>query len=274
MTVIIYLAVISQILSISVIFANQWYKRKSFLLNKYPPADYPNLYVQSSAVEFKRINIRKLLDRTIVILGLSVVLFFYITQTDLETVATSMLVIAAIQLFPWFLSNYWYKKNNVLMAKNYPSTKRKSSFNNRKITDFVTLNKLWLAILSYGATLIFSLYIFFDKLWFENSHKALLLILLNTLMVTYLVWLLLNSLYGKKKDHFINSDDRLNHIAEKCKTLTSFCITYSVFIAGILVIKTYDFNQVFIYAMTGVFIQLIFALSFNEKVEKNYDVYK
>jgi hypothetical protein len=274
LTEVIYIAVISQILSISIIFANSWYKRKSFLLTKYPPVDYPNLYAQSSVVEFNRIKIRKLIDRTIVILSLSAVLFFYLTQTAIEIVATSILVIAAIQLLPWLLSNYWYKKDNLLMVKNRQLTKRKGCFINRKTTDFVTPNKLGLIILSYGATLIFSLYIFIEKLWFEDSNKALLLVLLNTLMVIYLAWLLFNSLYGKKKDHFISSEDRLKLIADKCKTLTSFCIMYSAFILGIFIIRTFDFNQLFIFAMTGFFIQLIFALSFTKRVEKNYEVYK
>jgi hypothetical protein len=274
MTAIIYLAVISQILTISIIFANKWYKRNSFLLTKYPPVDYPNLYVQTSDVEFSRIKIRKLIDRSIAAISLSVVLFFYLTNTDLEIVASLVLVIASIQLLPWFLSTYWSKENKLLMAKNFPSTKRKSSFINRKITDFVTPSKLVLAILSYGVTFIFALYIFFEELWFENSNKALLLILLNTLMTGYLVWLLFNSLYGKKKDHFISSDDRLILIAEKCKTLTSFLIMYSVFITGIYLMKTYDLNQVYISAMTGVFIQLIFAVSFTQSLNENYDVYK
>jgi hypothetical protein len=274
MTAIIYLAVISQILTISIIFASKWYKRKSFLLKKYPPVDYPNLYVQSSAVEFNRIKIRKLIDRSIAVFSLSVVLVLYLTNTELEIVASSILVIASIQLLPWFLSSYWCKENNLLMAQNFPSTKRKSSFNNRKITDFVTPSKLVLAVLSYGVTLIFTFYIFFEKLWFDNSNKALLLLLLNTLMICYLAWLLFNSLYGKKSDNFISSNDRLKLISVKCKNLTSFLIMYSVFITGICLIKTFDLNQVYVSAMTGVFIQLMFVLNFSNSVKKNYEVYK
>jgi hypothetical protein len=274
MTAIIYLTVFSQILTISIIYANKWYKRKYFLLKEYPPIDYPNLYAQDSTIEFNRIKIRKLIDRSIAVLSLSLMLFFYFTKVDIETVASSILVLAAIQLLPWTLSTYWNKENNLLMAKNFPSSKRKSSFSNRQITDFVTPNKLVLAILSYGVTLFFTLYIFFEKLWFDNSNKALLLLLLNTLMICYLAWLLFNSLYGKKKDHFISSDDRLKIIAEKCKALTSFLIMYSVFITGICLIRTFDLNQIYVSAMTGVFIQLMFVLSFTNSVKINYDVYK
>jgi hypothetical protein len=274
MTAIIYLTVFSQILTISIIYANKWYKRKYFLLKKYPPIDYPNLYAQNSTIEFNRIKIRKLIDRSIAIISISLVLFFYFTKADIKIVASSILVIAAIQLLPWFLSTYWDKKNNLLMAKNFPSTKRKSSFNNRQITDFVTPSKLVLAILSYGVTLLFTLYIFFEKLWLDNSNKALLLLLLNTLMICYLAWLLFNSLYGKKSDNFIRSNDRLKLISVKCKNLTSILIMYSVFITGICLIRTFDLNQVYVSAMTGVFIQLMFVLSFTSSVKKNYEVYK
>ncbi len=274
MTAIIYLALISQILVISIVFANKWYKRKGMLLTKYPPSDYPNLYVQTSAVELSRIKVRKLIDRSITFISLSVVLCFYLTQADLEIVASSMLVIAAIQLLPWFLSSYWNKENNVLMAQNFPSTKRKSSFDNRKITDFISTTKLVFTLLSYGVTLIFALYIFIEQLWFEQSSKALLLLLLNTLMTFYLAWLIFSSLYGKKKDHFINSDDRLKVIADKCQTLTSYLIMYNIFIAGICLMKTFDLNQVYVSPMTSVFIQLIFVLSFTQNIDKNYDVYK
>jgi len=274
MTAIIYLAVISQIFTISVFLANKWYKRKVSLLTKYPPKDYPNLYVQSSSTELNRVRLRQLFDRTVTFISLSVVIVFYLTKTDLETVASSIVVIAAIQLSPWILSSYWCKDNNALMAKNFPSSKRKSSFEHRKLIDFVSPLKFIIAILAYFTTLAFTLYIFIEQLWFEHSSKALLLILINTVIVIYLAWLLFINLYGKKKDNFITSEDRLKGIEEKCKALTSFVIMYSVFIAGICLIKTFDVHQIYVPVMTGLFIQLLFILSVTKSIDKNYDVYK
>jgi len=274
MTAIVYLAVISQIFTISVFLANKWSQRKVSLLTKYPPKDYPNLYVQSSNTEFNRVKLRKLMDYSIAFISLSAVIFFYLTKANLEVVASSILIIAAIQLLPWLLSNYWCKENNRLMAKNFPSTKRKSSFEQRKLIDFVSPLKLIFSVLSYSVTLIFSLYIFIEQLWLEHSNKALLLILLNTTMVIYLAWLLFVSLYGKKKDNFITSEDRLKVIAKKCNTLAAFLILYSIFIAGICLIRTFDLNQVYVSVMTGLFIQLLFVLSFTNNIDKNYDVYK
>jgi len=274
MTAIIYVAVISQIFTISIFFANKWHQRKVYLLSKYPPKDYPNLYVQSLTTELNRIKLRKLMDRIIAFISLSIITLFYLTETNLEIVSYSILVIATIQLLPWFLSIYWLKKNSLLMAKNFPSTKRKSSFNNRKLTDFVSPFKLIASILSYGLALFFALSIFIEQLWFEQSYKALLLLLINTAMVIYLAWLMFISLYGKKKDHFISSEDRIKFIAEKCKTLSSFLIMYSTFIIGIYLIKTFNLNQIYIPAMAGLFIQLLFALSFTKSTDKNYDVYK
>jgi hypothetical protein len=274
MTAIIYMAVISQIFTISIFFANKWYQRKVYLLSKYPPKDYPNLYVQSLTTELNRIKFQKLMDRIIAFTSLSVVTLFYLTETNLEIVSNSILVIATIQLLPWFLGIYWLKKNSLLMAKNFPSTKRKSSFNNRKLIDFVSPLKLIVSILSYALALFFALSIFIEQLWLEQSYKALLLLLINTAMVIYLAWLMLISLYGKKKDHFISSEDRIKLIAKKCKTLSSFLIMYSTFIIGIYLIKTFNLNQIYIPAMAGLFIQLLFALSFTQSTDKNYDVYK
>lgn len=274
MTAIIYLAVISQIITISILFANKWYQSKVFLLTKYPPKDYPNLYVQSSSTELKRIKLRKLMDRSIAFISLSVVAFFYLTKTNLEIVSSSILVIAAIQLLPWFLSSYWLKENNLLMAKNFPSTKRKSSLNHRKLIDFISPLKLIVSILSYALALFFALTIFVEQLWLEHSSKALLLLLINTTMVIYLAWLLFISLYGKKKDHFISSEDRLKVIAEKCKTLSSFLIMYSTFIITICLIKTFNLDQIYVPAMAGLFMQLLFVLSFTKSTDKNYNVYK
>jgi len=274
MTAIIYLAVISQIFTISIFFANKWHQRKNFLLAKYPPKDYPNLYVQSLTTELNRIKLRKLMDRIIAFISLSIVTLFYLTETNLEIVSNSILVIATIQLLPWFLSIYWLKKNSLLMAKKFPSTKRKSSFNNRKLTDFVSPFKLIASILCYALALFFALTIFIEQLWLEQSYKALLLLLINTAMVIYLAWLIFISLYGKKKDHFISSEDRIKLIAEKCKTLSSFLIMYSTFIIGICLIKTFNLDQIYVPALVGLFIQLLFALSFTKSTDKNYDVYK
>jgi len=274
MTAIIYLVVISQIFTISIFFANKWHQRKNFLLAKYPPKDYPNLYVQSLTTELNRIKLRKLMDRIIAFISLSIVTLFYLTETNLEIVSNSILVIATIQLLPWFLSIYWLKKNSFLMAKKFPSTKRKSSFNNRKLTDFVSPFKLIASILCYALALFFALTIFIEQLWLEQSYKALLLLLINTAMVIYLAWLIFISLYGKKKDHFISSEDRIKLIAEKCKTLSSFLIMYSTFIIGICLIKTFNLDQIYVPALVGLFIQLLFALSFTKSTDKNYDVYK
>jgi hypothetical protein len=274
MTAIVYLAVIGQIFTISILFADKWYKRKHFLLTKYPPKDYPNLYVQTSNTELKRLKLRKLMDRIIAFISLSIVTFFYLTKTNLEIVSNSILVFAAIQLLPWFLSSYWLKENNLLMAKNFPSTKRKSSFNNRRLIDSVSPLKLILAVLSYALAVFFALTIFLEQLWFDQSYKALLLLLLNTTMVIYLAWLLFISLYGKKRDHFISSEDRLKVIAEKCKTLSSFLIMYSTFIIGIFLIKTFNLDPIYVPALAGLFIQLLFALSVTNSTDKNYDVYK
>ncbi len=274
MTAIIYLVVISQIFTISIFFANKWHQRKNFLLAKYPPKDYPNLYVQSLTTELNRIKLRKLMDRIIAFISLSIVTLFYLTETNLEIVSNSILVIATIQLLPWFLSIYWLKKNSLLMAKKFPSTKRKSSFNNRKLTDFVSPFKLIASILCYALALFFALTIFIEQLWLEQSYKALLLLLINTAMVIYLAWLIFISLYGKKKDHFISSEDRIKLIAEKCKTLSSFLIMYSTFIIGICLIKTFNLDQIYVPALVGLFIQLLFALSFTKSTDKNYDVYK
>jgi len=274
MTAIIYLVVISQIFTISIFFANKWHQRKNFLLAKYPPKDYPNLYVQSLTTELNRIKLRKLMDRIIAFISLSIVTLFYLTETNLEIVSNSILVIATIQLLPWFLSIYWLKKNSLLMAKKFPSTKRKSSFNNRKLTDFVSPFKLIASILCYALALFFALTIFIEQLWLEQSYKALLLLLINTAMVIYLAWLIFISLYGKKKDHFISSEDRIKLIAEKCKTLSSFLIMYSTFIIGICLIKTFNLDQIYVPALAGLFIQLLFALSFTKSTDKNYDVYK
>jgi len=274
MTVIVYIAVISQIFTISIIFANKWYKRKTFLLEEYSPENYPNLYVQSSATEHKRMKFRRIADRTIASLSFVLVLFFYLSQTALETVASSILIIAAVQLMPWGLSRYWSKENDLLMAKNFPSTKRKSSFQNRIITDFVSPPKLVTAVLSYVFTVMFAVYIFIEQVWGEQSSKALLLILINTLMVSYLAWLLFNSLYGKKKDNFISSDDRLNLIAGKCQEIAAYLTMYSAFIFGICLIKTFDLSQVYISVLAGIFLQLIFVFSLSKTTEINYEVYK
>jgi len=274
MTAIVYLAVISQIFTISVFLANKWSQRKVSLLTKYPPKDYPNLYVQSSNTEFNRVKLRKLMDYSIAFISLSAVIFFYLTKANLQVVSSAILIIAAIQLLPWLLSSYWCKENNLLMAKNFPSTKRKSSFEQRKLIDFVSPLKLIFSVLSYSVTLIFSLYIFIEHLWFEQSNKVLWLILINTTMVIYLAWLLFISLYGKKKDNFITSEDRLKAIAEKCNALTVFLIMYSIFISGICLIRTFDLDQVYVSVMTGLFIQLLFVLSFTKNIDKNYDVYK
>ncbi|MBL4941820.1 MAG: hypothetical protein JKY81_09175 [Colwellia sp.] len=270
----VYISLICQIFTISIYLANKWHKNRARLLIKYPSDDYPNLYVVSAQVELSRIKFRQRFDGVIALFSGLVVAYFYLNNADIQLVSSTIIIIAAIQLVPWFLSSYWCQGNNKLMAENFPSTKRKSSFITRKITDFVKPSRLIIALISYSLSVGFCLYIFIEKLWQAQSSNVLLLILLSTAMVAYLVWLALNSLYGKKKDNFISSEDRIDIIAAKCRAAILFITLYSCFIIGICLIKTYDLNEVYVEVLTSLFIQLLLILSFSNNSEKNYQVYK
>lgn len=270
----VYLILISQIVVISVLLANKWRKNKLNLLMIYPPADYPNLYVNSAEVEHKRLQLRKLFDYSIAALSLTIVTYVYVNNVDIAMLASALKFIAAIQLMPWFLSAYWCKENNKRMAENFPSAKRKSSFQSRRLTDFVAPLKLLLVIACYLLILFFSVYIYVEQLWQQQSNTALMHLALTTLMMAYLAWVLFNSLYGKKKDNFISSDDRVNIIAKKCKNTTLFITLYCVFILGLYLIKTFSLSNVYIEIMTSIFIQVLLLLGSDNRSDKDYQVYR
>jgi len=271
---IIYLTLIIQVILISIFLSNKWSKNKIESLSKYPPEQYPNLYVQTASVELSRVRLRKNFDRFIVAFCLISIGYLFFTDAPIEQVSLAVKYILALQLIPWFISSYWSKENSKLMAKNFPSTKRKSSFEERKITLFVSHFKFALTMISYLSTLCLTAYILINTLWLENSHKALYLLGLNTLMVGFLLWLLFISLYGKKKDNFIENDDRINLIANKCQVLTTFIMLYSIFIFAISFFKTFEVNTLYIDVMTSVFVQIVLFISVYNHSEKNHEVYK
>lgn len=270
----VYLTLISQIVVISVLLANKWRKNKTNLLMSYPPADYPNLYVNNAEVEHKRLQLRKLFDYSIAALSLTIVAYVYVNKVDIAMVASAIKFIAIIQLMPWFLSAYWCKENNKRMAKNFPSTKRKSSFQSRRLTDFVAPLKLLLVIVCYLSILFFSVYIYVEQLWQQQSSTALMHLALTTLMMAYLAWVLFNSLYGKKKDNFISSDDRLTIIAKRCKNTTLFITLYCIFILGLYLVKTFSLSNVYIEVITSIFIQVLLLLGSDNNSGKDYQVYR
>ena len=196
----------------------------------------------------------------------------------LNKLSNLIIILAAVQLLPWFLVGYWEKQRSDLMANTVIIAKRKSSLVARKITDFVTPIKLSSALISFLIPWCLAGFIYQTSSWEILNNKVLLLNLMNTCIAGYLVWLMFNHLYGKKKDHFIASEDRTLQIKKQCRILSTCLILYSGFISSILLMSLFTLSPLYVTVLTSLCIQIIFWLNVRTRraddLAKDYNVYK
>lgn len=281
LTIITYLVLVSQLYMLSYYYPNQFIKRISYVLDRYPASQYPKLYPSEAGEEKARKGLKnyKLITRSTLILGF--ILLAWATFDGMVVrgeIKDSMVVLfAMLQMMPFILIEMSELKHYKLMRAENDTPKRSADLTRRQYFDYASPFKFMVAALLFISYITFNLY----RTGFDLSFGSDGLITLVTITFVHLyfaaivIWIM----YGKKLDPHQAHKDRDRHMANVVNTTlySSMVISTFLLIYGLLQHYSLDLYEAL---SLSIFFQLCAYLGpglmlRNNKVENiNFDVYR
>lgn len=270
--ILISFAFLFQLFFISIFMSRAWRKSRQVLLNKYPQKVFANLYAQDEEVEQKRLRVRQLFDYLAFTIGLVTFMAVQFAGTSPNSIADWMLLIALVQLSPMFISAYWCNQNSQILSKRYPKTIRTAQLECNRLSDFISKTKIMASVAAYIVSVGFAAYTFLVLRPYEL--KAVYLIALSTTVVFYVCFLVWKLVYGQKKDHFIDQQERAIKISETLNYLIISLTAYSGFVTAVLTFNLFHLSDIYIGVLASIFAQAIVFKTRNQYYPINPSVYK
>ena len=234
-TLILYLAFLGQIFLLSYYYPSRFIKRTRYVLETYPPAEYPKLYPNSFGYDAKAdytsgLTTYKILNGFAILVGLGLLGWAIFTgYTPSPTGGEEVLIVIYlfIQSIPHIKTEVAAYQHRKAMHYFDKSTTRVADLTPRKLFDFVSPVAVYLA-----ATLFISWLVFFIATegpiteWQDNIYISMAVLL--SVHIGYVI-AIKRTIYSKKLDPHQATKDQLTAIETRIKMYVYSIIFLNLF---------------------------------------------
>ncbi len=277
--ILFYLVFLSQIILISFYFPGKILERVRYVVEKYPPSEYPKLYpVSLDKIEKGQRTFRNM-NLLILFAGLVLVVLGFLSgysPTESED-GIFLTFYFMVQFSPMMVAEFSGFKYFKLMRKANSPTTRKAQLQPRRLFDFVSSTLFGLAVLLYFAFVFFVLYIY--QFEFHPESKAFINIITLTVCNLFFAGIIAWNMYGKKLNPHQAHKDRMQQIKLTVKSLVLISIAATLFLAIAVIFDNLDSDKLMPLAMC-LYFQLLAVISFQSMTpvlqidNTDFDVYK
>ncbi len=282
-----YAVFLSQIFLVSIYYPKKTIDRNRYILNTYPAAEYPKLYLNSYYVDPVKL-IKKGLRRYAVMNGIialfglgilaAMALNGYLPSHIKENEnLIFVLFFFMLQMVPHMLTELstwrWYK----LIREAYVGKTRTADLKPRHLFDFISPAFVALAVFLYVGWLVFYIYEHRETTpWVWNQYVSIITVTAINLLFAFTIFRFLR---GQKIDPYQASQDRQKHIGAVVKTHVYGSIGMSLFLIIMDLVNVYQLDR-FEPVFLGAFLQLMAVVSLGTMLRSlnikdiNFDVYK
>ncbi|WP_262694630.1 hypothetical protein [Kordiimonas aquimaris] len=279
-----YIVFLSQIYFASIHYPQKLVRRVAYILDNFPPEEYPNLYPSVGDGFVGRAN-RKLglysgVNYAIAVFGLVILGFMWASGYEPALKGGDEVYVMLyffLQVIPFLVVSLQDFKHTKKLRERFAQRVRTAELKPRQLFDFVSPFLVGFAVLSYIAMLVFNLsYDYENQSQQMNMYLSLGLI---TLVNLAYVFVIAHFVKGVKLDPYKDGKDQSKQIESMAKSLTISSIMISVFLIVAEAADRYDI-EVFDPAVSSFYMQLCLILGVGltmriDKVENmNFDVYK
>jgi hypothetical protein len=277
--ILFYPIFLSQILLISYYYPKKIISRMKFVLEKYPPEQYPKLYVKPIGFYKNVVRIFKISNQVILAIGIvGIIGLGYLDMSHEGSIAEVIPIIYfMIQILPVFLMEVFGFAYFKMMRKADTRTTRKAELMPRRLTDFVSPIAVGLAIFMYFACLLF--FYLLEGFQYDLRNDTFIIFLTLSLSNLFFCVIIYWNIYGKKLDPYQAGKDRIRQIEITVKSLVYMSILASAFLILTKSINVYNLDYLET-ALMSVYLQIVIWLGLgsmlkNIRLEKlDFDVYK
>ncbi|PHS25969.1 MAG: hypothetical protein COA84_06880 [Robiginitomaculum sp.] len=246
-----YAVFLSQIFLLSIYYPKKIIERNLYVLNTYPAAKYPKLYLNSYFADPEKAIKRGLrrfavMNGIIAIFGLGILASMAVSGYLPSTIKENenlifVMFFFALQMVPHLLSELstwrWYK----LMREARAETIRTADLKPRLLFDFISPVYVALAVSLYVGWLVFYIYIHREATpWAWNQYVSIFTITAVNLLFVFTVFRFLR---GQKIDPYQASQDRQKHIGAVIKSHVYGSIGMSLFLILMELVNVYHLDK-------------------------------
>ena len=248
---------LSQVLLVSFYLPRKILGLVQHVVEKYPPSRYPKLYPVSLDVAEKAQRNYWNLNLVALAVGMALLLISVLSPTEemLDWNTTLVLTIyLMVQLLPAMIfiwSNPGFTYFNLKRTVDSTTTRR-ADLHRRRLVDFVSPTLLRTAIFVYLAFILFVAYVGQFKFpWFGGYLNVVIL----TAMNLFFLGLAMRQVYGKKKDPYQASEDRMRQLELLVSTLVLCSIGATLYATLHIGLQALEWD-----ALTGIATSLYYQL--------------
>ena len=274
-----YIIFLSQIILASYYFPRKIYSRINYILNTYPPSEYPKLYPKHAS-NFKLVQvIFRLVNQIIFVLGF--IIMFLVGKWDYSSDGNISVVLPVIcfmvQMIPIIAIEISEFVNFKLMRIFDTRTIRKAELHPRKLFDYISPLLFGLAVFLYFASILFFYSI--HQFQFHVSNDTFLIIITQTVTNSIYAGIIFWNLYGKKVNPYQAAKDRIMHIEGIVKSSAFISIAVSLFLMIMEVVDNFNLDYLEPSIMS-LYLQIILlmGLGFMLRIQRienmDFEVYK
>ena len=196
------------------------------IFKNYPPNDFPKLYPESIDKYKKSVKRYQVMNHLIIVLGFSLILWFYVTPRTGKWDQAIVFWYFMIQFIPNLGIELWSMKYHKAMRLLNQDAQKEAVLQPRKLTDFISREFLAIVFVIYVIFVGYVAYLDqFDYPWFGGY--------LNVLIIsgTYLFFgfIIYRAMYGKVKNPHQSYEDRKIDIQTLIRQLFSIAIAVTIY---------------------------------------------
>ena len=278
--ILLYVVFLSQVILISFYLPRKMLSRMRYVVETYPPSKYPKLYPVSIDTVETGMRTFRIMNFIILLVGF-VLVFFGVYSPSEEMLSwrgqSVVTIYFALQFTPLVLAELSVFKYFELMRKANSRTTRIAELHPRRLFNFISPAFIGIAIFTYIAFILLVLYIRQDPFPGFGGYTNIFVVTVVNLFIAVII---VQTLYGKRRDPYQASEDRLWQIELLVKFLVFISIAATTFVALLLVLSALDLRNL-IDMSSSLYYQLIIAASFRTLFIKtsrmddiNFEVYK
>ena len=235
-----YIILFSQIMFLSYYYPNRMLIRIHTILKNYPPKEFPKLYPESIDKYKKLAKRYQIMNHLIMVLGFSLIVWFYVTPRTGEWDQVIVFWYFMIQFIPNLGIELWSKNTHKNMRILNQDAQKEAALQPRRLTDFVSKEFLGTVFAIYVIFLGFNVYINQSNYpWFGGY--------LNVLIISglYLFFglIIYKALYGKVKNPHQSYEDRKIDIQTIIRQILSIAIAVTLYAMLQISMKVYGLES-------------------------------
>tara|TARA_Y100000748_G_scaffold280280_2_gene259105 strand:+ start:6638 stop:7408 length:771 start_codon:yes stop_codon:yes gene_type:complete len=196
------------------------------IFKNYPPNDFPKLYPESIDKYKKSAKRYQVMNHLIIVLGFSLILWFYVTPRTGKWDQAIVFWYFMIQFIPNLGIELWSMKYHKAMRLLNQDAQKEAVLQPRRLTDFISREFLAIVFVIYVIIVGYVAYLNqFNYPWFGGY--------LNVLIIsgTYLFFgfIIYRAMYGKVKNPHQSYEDRKIDIQTLIRQLFSIAIAVTIY---------------------------------------------